>query len=132
MFSSISTFPARLSVRCGARLADPPTKPPSVVPDKRTGPSCFKAVADVYATPNYNRMKIEKIGEVVVFATDESHLEARLHAACTILKSQERQRKGRTIIHGDKSVNKTRERCLESCSGGEFFESETGKTIALF
>jgi hypothetical protein len=113
------------------RLAEPPVKPPSV-PDKHTGPSCFKAVADVYATPNYNRMRIEKIGEVVVFATDENHLDARLRAACMILKSQERQRKGRTIIPGDKSVNKTKERCLESCSGGEFFESETGKTIELF
>lgn len=128
MISSIS----RLSVRCGARLADPPTKPPASAPEKHTGPSCHKAIADVYAIPNYNRSKISKIGEVVVFATDKDNLDARLQVACTLLKTQERQRKGRTIILGEKAVNKTKERCTDECSGGEFFEEESGSTRTLF
>ena len=124
---------SRSSVRCGsARIADPPLKPPTVVPDKHTGPSCHKAVADVYAVPNYNPNKISKIGEVVVFAVDKDHLDARMHMAHTFLKTQERHRNGRTIILGEKAVNKTKERCLDSCSGGEFFETESGKTRALF
>jgi hypothetical protein len=129
MISSV----ARFSVRCGPwRLADPPTKPPAVVPDKHTGPSCHKAIADVYAIPNYNRRKISKIGEVVVFAADEDNLDARLQVAGTLLRTQERQRKGRTIILGEKAVNKTKERCLEACSGGEFFEDASGVTTTLF
>ena len=129
MFSSVVRFsPAR----CGPRLDDKPPKPSAVAPEKRTGPSCFKGVADVFAVPNYNRAKISKIGEVVVFATDESQLDERLRVASTIMSSHERQSKGRTIIVGEKSSNKTRERCLDECTGGEFFDVESGSTHVLF
>lgn len=129
MFSASARFsPAS----CGPRLDDKPPKPPAVAPEKRTGPSCHKAVADVFAVPNYDRAKISKIGEVVVFASNEDHLDGRLKIACALLKTHERQRKGRTIILGEKAANKTNERCLDECTGGEFFDAESGSTRTLF
>ena len=125
------TVPRRFRVvRAAALLADPPTPPPPVEADKYTGVPCFKALVDVYATPAYNRMLIRKIGELVVFSTEATKIESGVAAACILLKNEERQRRGRTIVRGEMSVSMT-PRPSNLCSGSTFFDMETGSTRAL-
>lgn len=119
------------TVRAAALLADPPTPPPPTEVVKDLGVPCFKAVVDVYATPAYNRMVIRKIGELVVFSTEAANIEPGIADACVLLKNQERQRRGRTIVRGDMTISMMPPRPGNSCRGGTFFDLETGSTRVL-
>lgn len=107
-----------------AMLHHPPTHPPN---GQRTeiGEPCWRGIATVYSCGSgagSGASPPSTVGAIRVYASEFSMLDAKVAAACKILKGQERSRGNRLLRCGEPNVALVSAGLNDGCTGAFFLD----------
>jgi hypothetical protein len=118
------------TIRCGALLQRPPTPPPPTI-SKHSGDHCFKAKHQVFAAEHGRLSPPYVLGELIVYASELSMIDAKVDRAKTVVKDMERGRKNRVVMLGERTLYAVGGQKAKECTGA-YFDMHSGETKKLF